>query len=186
MKHVRKKKVVLIVIPIAFIVALSLVASRNWMAFAEEDPVEQEKPTPQKKADAKEKEENKKTTLSDFMHVKLDASNEILEGLLLEDDKKIIKGAQKMREMSDAEKWRVSNDMMYRHHSEDFRRNVDKLIAAAKGNSIDRAALNWFDVTLSCIDCHRWVRRELIADSDNRSVDRATKLRTLEIGTAAP
>jgi hypothetical protein len=68
--------------------------------------------------------------------------------------------------MSDTERWRVSNDIMYRNHSEDFRRSVDKLIAASKGNSIDRAALSWFDVTLSCIDCHRYVRTVLIAEND--------------------
>lgn len=164
MKHVRKNKVILIVIPVAFIVALSFLAVRNWQASAEASPVDEKKPEPPTTGDA-ENEGQSRTALAKFMHVKLDASNDILEGLLLEDEKKIIKGAQKMREMSDAEKWRVSNDMMYRHHSEDFRRNVDKLISAAKGNSIDRAALNWFDVTLSCIDCHRWVRRELIAVS---------------------
>ena len=56
--------------------------------------------------------------------------------------------------------------MMYRSHSEDFQRNVDKLVeGAAKAESIDRVALAWFDTTLSCIDCHRWVRTVLIADS---------------------
>lgn len=162
-----RKVVVLVVIPIAFLIALSILAARSWQPTAEASPLERDKDKP--KATEKKKsdpEEEKKAALAKFMHVKLDASNEILEGLLMEDERKIIKGAEKMREMSNAEKWRVSNDMMYRHHSEDFRRNVDKLIAAAKGNSIDRAALNWFDVTLSCIDCHRWVRRVIIADSE--------------------
>lgn len=166
MKTLRSKTVVLVVVPIAFIVALSVLAARGWQASAEaalpEDQAQSEKTKGKDEPD-----EDKASALAKFMHVKLDASNDILEGLLLEDEKKIIKGAQKMREMSDAEKWRVSNDMMYRHHSEDFRRNVDKLITAAKGNSIDRAALNWFDVTLSCIDCHRWVRRVLVAENDS-------------------
>ena len=168
-----RKKVVLVVIPIAFLIALSILAARSWPPSAEASPVENEKDKP--KAAAKEKAdkgekgggEKDKTALAEFMHAKLDASTEILEGLLMEDEKKIIKGAEKLREMSQAEKWRISNDMMYRHHSEDFRRNVDKLITSAKGNSIDRAALNWFDVTLSCIDCHRWVRRVLIAEADD-------------------
>ena len=163
-----RKKVVLVVIPIAFLIALSILAARSWQPSAQASPFEHEKE--KSKAAAKEKadkEEKDKTALAEFMHAKLDASTEILEGLLMEDEKKIIKGAEKMREMSQAEKWRISNDMMYRHHSEDFRRNVDKLITSAKGNSIDRAALNWFDVTLSCIDCHRWVRRVLIAEADD-------------------
>ena len=84
----------------------------------------------------------------------------------MEDSKIIAKAAKKLKEMSDTERWRVSNDIMYRNHSEDFRRSVDKLISASKGNSIDRAALSWFDVTLSCIDCHRYVHTVLIADND--------------------
>ncbi len=102
----------------------------------------------------------------EFMREKLAASNQVLEGLLTEDYKLIEKGGSKFREMSDAAKWRVSTDMMYRSHSEDFQRNVDKLIETAeKAESIDRVALAWFDTTLSCIDCHRWVRTVLIADS---------------------
>ena len=89
-----------------------------------------------------------------------------MEGLLIEDSKMIMKAAEKLKKMSDAEEWRVSNDMMYRNHSEDFRRAVDKLIVAAKGTSIDRAALASFDVTLSCIDCHRYVRSVLIAENE--------------------
>lgn len=105
--------------------------------------------------------------LEEFMHQKLDASSQILEGLLTEDFEMIEKGGKKLRELSSAEKWRVSTDMMYRHHSRDFQGDVDKLIrSAAKAESLDRVALAWFDTTLSCIECHRWVRNVLIADSD--------------------
>ncbi len=108
----------------------------------------------------------KPSPLKEFMHQKLDASNQVLEGLLVEDYKMIEKGARKFREMGAAAKWRVSNDMMYRSHTEDFQRNVDKLIESAeKAESLDRVALAWFDTTLSCIDCHRWVRTVLIADA---------------------
>lgn len=111
-------------------------------------------------------DEPKKPVLATFMRHKLDHTNDIMEGLLIEDPKMIIKAAERLKKMSDAEQWRVSNDMMYRNHSEDFRRAVAKLIIAAKGKSIDRAALASFDVTLSCIDCHRYVRTVLIAEVD--------------------
>lgn len=120
----------------------------------------------QNSSEQKQDEPRKKSTLADFMREKMDASHEIMEGLLTEDGKRVGKAAEKLRSMSDAERWRVSNDIMYRNHSEDFRRSVDKLIAASKGNSIDRAALSWFDVTLSCIDCHRYVRTVLIAENE--------------------
>tara|TARA_R110002072_G_scaffold13481_2_gene56850 strand:+ start:39217 stop:39732 length:516 start_codon:yes stop_codon:yes gene_type:complete len=111
-------------------------------------------------------ESKDKPALATFMRQKMEASHDIMEGLLMEDGKLINKAAKKLKDMSDAEHWRVSNDIMYRNHSEDFRSAVDKLIVASKGNSIDRAALSWFDVTLSCIDCHRYVRTMLIAEKN--------------------
>lgn len=111
-------------------------------------------------------DDEKKPLLAEFMRHKLDHTNDIMEGLLVENPKMIVKAAERLKQMSDAEEWRISNDMMYRNHSEDFRRAVDKLIIAAKGKSIDRAALASFDVTLSCIDCHRYVRTVLIAETD--------------------
>lgn len=146
------------------VVAASLAAAMIWMPAAVQDSHAQ---TAEKNAQAGRSGSGKRSSpLKDFMHQKMDASNQVLEGLLTEDYKLIEKGGRKFREMGAAEKWRVSNDMMYRSHSEDFQRNVDKLIeSASKAESIDRIALAWFDTTLSCIDCHRWVRTVLIADS---------------------
>ncbi|MFT4555951.1 MAG: hypothetical protein ACI92S_001288 [Planctomycetaceae bacterium] len=115
---------------------------------------------------ATDEESKDKPALATFMRQKMEASHDIMEGLLMDDGKLINKAAKKLREMSDTEHWRVSNDIMYRNHSKDFRSSVDKLIVASKGNSIDRAALSWFDVTLSCIDCHRYVRTVLIAENN--------------------
>ena len=36
---------------------------------------------------------------------------------------------------------------------------------AAKEKNIDRAALRWMDTTLSCIECHRFVRNELVVQA---------------------
>lgn len=121
--------------------------------------------TDAKKNDSDEKSKEK-PALATFMRQKMEASHDIMEGLLIEDGKLINKAAKKLKSMSETERWRVSNDIMYRNHSEDFRHAVDKLIVASKGNSIDRAALSWFDVTLSCIDCHRYVRTTLIAKKE--------------------
>ncbi len=116
--------------------------------------------------DVDEESSKAKQSLARFMREKMDAQHDIMEGLLMEDGKLIHKAARKLKAMSDTERWRVSNDIMYRNHSDDFRNAVDKLIVASQGNSIDRAALSWFDVTLSCIDCHRYVRTVLIAENE--------------------
>ena len=102
--------------------------------------------------------------LRDFMRKKLEASNQILEGLATDDTDLIEKGAGKLAEMSATEQWRVSKDAMYKQFSEEFSRNATKLKDAAKEKNIDRAALRWMDTTMSCIECHRFVRNQLVVE----------------------
>jgi hypothetical protein len=105
----------------------------------------------------------KKPALAKFMREKLTASSQVLEGLCTEDYELIAKGAKRLKTMSSAEKWRVSNDAMYRQHSAEFRSGVDKLLKAANEKKIDSAALAWTKTTLNCIECHRWVKATLIS-----------------------
>lgn len=100
--------------------------------------------------------------LSVFMRKKLSASSMILEGLAVEDFSLVSEGARKLREMSQTEKWRVLNDPMYRQFSEEFLRITNKLTEAAKDEKLDTAALRWVDATMSCIECHQYVRKILI------------------------
>lgn len=154
MTRLRKRGVVLLVI------AVVLSGFTIWRGSGPhmEQAAAQQKEKPQKR--------DRSPDLHDFMRVKLGWMDLILEGLLVDDFKKIERGATKLRGLSNVEKWRVSNDIMYRNHSEDFQQRLDKLIAVAKeGESLDRAALAWMDTTMSCIECHRWVRTVLIADA---------------------
>ena len=82
----------------------------------------------------------------------------------MEDYFLIEEGARKLREMSKAEKWRVHNDPMYRQFSGEFQRITEKLSKAAKNEKLDTAALRWMDATMSCIECHQYVRKVLIAE----------------------
>jgi len=102
--------------------------------------------------------------LRDFMRKKLEASNDILEGLTTDDTDLIEKGAKKLAELSGAEEWRISKDAMYKQFSNEFTRNAEKLVEAAKEKNIDRAALRWMDTTMSCIECHRFVRNVLVVE----------------------
>ena len=93
-----------------------------------------------------------------FMRMKLEASNKVLEGLTTEDFRMIRDGAQTLQRMSGAEKWRVSNDVLYRQYSAEF-------IASAEGSSkrptrhnLDGATLAWVECTMSCVRCHKHAR----------------------------
>ena len=106
----------------------------------------------------------KEPTLKEFMRKKLTASNQILEGLVVDDLSLVVSGSEALLKMSTAEKWRASNDIIYLQHSRDFRNSVETLRNKAKKQSIDGAALAWVDVTMSCIQCHEWVRNVVLAD----------------------
>lgn len=109
------------------------------------------------------KPSKKDEELRTFMRKKLDACNQVLEGLVTEDGPMIVAGAKALNELSSAEKWRVSNDVMYRQFSEDFTRTTKKLQTAAEKENFDDVALKWIDTTLSCVECHKWVRGMRIA-----------------------
>jgi len=128
--------------------AALLVAGITGLWLAQQSQAEAEPPEP---------------VLNKFMRAKLDASNQVLEGLVTNHFGQIAQGAKKLRQMSDAEEWRVSNDAMYRQHSAEFRRIVQSLEKSAREEKLDTAAVNWIEATMSCIECHKHVRAVLMA-----------------------
>lgn len=116
-------------------------------------------------ADKSSQAKDDRSPLSKFMRAKLGATNHVLEGLVVEDFDLITKGAKTLREISSAEKWRISNDPIYRQHSAEFQRKVDQLLQSAKDKNLDVATLAYLDTTMSCIECHKWVRAILITEN---------------------
>jgi hypothetical protein len=102
--------------------------------------------------------------LREFMRLKLEASGRILEGLSTDDLDLVRAGASDLHEMSNAERWRVSADPLYRQFSGDFREATQQLMQAADDRNPDRAAMKWIDATMCCLDCHRFVRGMRIAE----------------------
>lgn len=121
-----------------------------------------EKPKDDGNADKKDRTEG---DLEKFMRQKLHASNLILEGLCTEDLALVNKGAETLMKMSKEEKWRVSNDMMYRRYSTEFGHAVEELQKEATDNDMDGTSMAWVNVTMKCLKCHEWVRNTVLADS---------------------
>lgn len=150
------------------VLVLGLAAFATWEIVTADD----EKPQPQKEQQAESQEQKKQPpaerdqSLRHFMRLKLTASSMILEGLSVEDFGLIKQGASKLNEMSTTEKWRVSNDALYRNFSGDFQRVTKDLVKAAEDENLDRAALKWVDATMGCIECHRYARGMFIASAD--------------------
>ncbi|MFM7108988.1 MAG: hypothetical protein ACKOZU_10420 [Planctomycetaceae bacterium] len=93
-----------------------------------------------------------------FMRAKLAHSATVLEGLSLEDYDLIGKGAQQLELVSQDASWQVLQTEDYARHSEAFRRACDGLRRAAREKNLDAAVLCWMDVTMKCVQCHRYVR----------------------------
>jgi hypothetical protein len=110
-----------------------------------------------------EKAAPKKTALQTFMRRKLESSQKILEGLAVEDFDLIAQGAKDLKGISAAAEFVVSKDALYTQHANEFRRIVDRLEKTAKEKRLDGSALSYMDLTMSCIECHRFVRNVLIA-----------------------
>jgi cytochrome c556 len=93
-----------------------------------------------------------------FMRAKLAHSQNVLEGLAVEDYDLIDKGAQQLSLASEAASWQVLQTEDYARHSADFRRSCDALRKAARDHNLDGAALAWMEVTMKCVQCHKYVR----------------------------
>jgi len=93
-----------------------------------------------------------------FMRAKLDHSSEVLEGLSLADFEKIRRGGQLLALASQASSWQVLQSEEYARQSVAFRRACERLERAAAEQNLDAAVLAWMDVTMKCVQCHRYVR----------------------------
>jgi len=110
--------------------------------------------------------EEEKDSVGTLMKRKLAHSQKILEGLALNDFKAIAENAEGLIAVSKAAEWKVLKTPNYEIHSNDFRRNADDLIKAAKEKNIDRAALTYVELTLTCVKCHKHVREARWTSAD--------------------
>jgi hypothetical protein len=130
-----------------------------WLGVQAQDAREKEQPKP-----AAEKPKDKKEKSSTMlMRKKLAAAQDILEGLTTEDYEMIEQGAKQLKALASEADFRISKDMMYIQHSSEFEDLADKMAKAAKDRNLDKASLHYVDLTMNCIECHRFVRDVLIA-----------------------
>ena len=101
----------------------------------------------------------------EFMRDKLELSQKVLEGLAMEDYDLISTKAQKLSAMSKEAPWQVFENPDYAQHSATFRRNADSLVRAAREKNLDAATLAYVRMTMSCVDCHKFVRGKIVAQA---------------------
>jgi hypothetical protein len=101
-----------------------------------------------------------------FMRAKLIHSQKVLEGLTTENFDLIAKESQQMSLLSLASTWQVIETPEYTRRSNEFRRAADDLTKAAKNKNLDGATLAFVNVTLKCVECHKYVRTVRQAELD--------------------
>jgi hypothetical protein len=104
------------------------------------------------------KPEKDKEKVSDLMHQKLKAWQNILEGITTNDFRKIGDNAEDLIALSKEAERKVLNTTSYELHSNDFRRTAETLVKDARDKNLDAAALTYVELTLNCVKCHKYVR----------------------------
>jgi cytochrome c556 len=98
---------------------------------------------------------------SDFMRQKLEYSKHVLEGLAREDFPLIIESARKLKALSMAAEWEVATIPHVEEYlplTTEFQRIADDMIKKAKARNLDGATLAFNRMTMSCVECHKYIR----------------------------
>lgn len=90
---------------------------------------------------------------------KLHSAQSVLKGLALEDHKLIGTEAQTLQLLSLDTDWNVVQTKDYARLSTEFREAARKIQQASKDKNLDAAGLGYVQLTMTCIDCHRHVRK---------------------------
>ena len=96
--------------------------------------------------------------LKDFMRAKLLHSQKLVEGLTTENYEMIAKHAQDLSLLCEDEQWQVFRTSDYIARSKEFRRATYALTEAGRAKNLDAASLGYVDVTLKCVECHKYLR----------------------------
>lgn len=99
-----------------------------------------------------------KDALSMLMAKKLKNSQLLLEGLAMANFAKITRSAEELIQITKTEEWMIHKTPRYELHSNEFRRAAETVVQKSRAKNLDGAALAYFDMTMSCLRCHQYVR----------------------------
>lgn len=99
---------------------------------------------------------------SKFMRLKLDYAKDVLEGLSLEKLDQVAEGGRRLAELSAAAQWEVPTvpAAEFNTYTAEFQRIAKELSAEATEKDLDGATLAYVRLTMSCVNCHKFVRRQ--------------------------
>ena len=102
-------------------------------------------------------------TTRSVMHEKLMHAQLILESIMVSNFDQLDRASAALQRDTEAPGWAVLNTPEYMKQSRAFRAAVRDLREAATGRDLDTAATRYAAMTLSCYQCHRYVKGARIA-----------------------
>jgi hypothetical protein len=106
---------------------------------------------------------------ADIMKQKLKYSQAVLEGLAVENYSQIAANAKALNLLSQMAEWRILPSADYIRYSSDFQQLTNQLTKSANSKNLDAATLNYVQLTLNCVNCHKHVREHRAGDEANEA-----------------
>jgi hypothetical protein len=94
----------------------------------------------------------------EVMRAKLHYAQGVLEGLATENFSLIKTNAQRLSALSQSADWRLRQTVEYQKFTTDFNRQAMALEKLAGENNLDGATVAYFQLTVSCVQCHKYLR----------------------------
>lgn len=98
------------------------------------------------------------------MRRKLEVSQKILEAVVTSRWSDLEARSRDLEDLTNDPAWRVLTAPEYATHSNGFRRSVRALRDAAAKRDLEATPKAYVAVTLSCVECHRYLARSRIAE----------------------
>ena len=102
---------------------------------------------------------DKESDVKEAMRQKVAYSQQVLVGITLEDFGLIADNAKKLVELSNKTNWYSRQVPEYELFLNEFRRNAQELMKAGQQKNLDAASLAYVQMTLSCVSCHKFIRK---------------------------
>jgi hypothetical protein len=106
------------------------------------------------------------TPLKRVMRTKLEHSQGALEALVTSDWPALETHAVAMGQLPTDPRWAALSTPEYVRYTRDFVSAAQSLVEAAQRRDLDAAPIAYVTMTLSCVQCHRYVARSRVATRD--------------------
>jgi hypothetical protein len=102
---------------------------------------------------------HKESGTKEAMRQKMAYSQQALVGIMLEDYGLVANNAEKLVDLSNKTNWYSRQVPEYELFLNEFRLNAEELMKAAQQKNLNAASLAYVQMTLSCVSCHKFIRK---------------------------